>query len=151
MSKQKEAADKKFSHVPIKGSWEIPRKTFHYSIGRVDMSIFFLSLVRYTERWTNVPFFFTGFLVLYIIMHGVDAIDVYPILTVILCVVGSAEVLRFNFDWFNEIYCYLLGPLMRPSEVKTRINGVVYYLLGKQPREKEVHWLYSIIYKLSSQ
>lgn len=30
-----EKADKKFSHVPSKGSWEIPRKTFHYSIGIV--------------------------------------------------------------------------------------------------------------------
>jgi hypothetical protein len=22
--------DSKFAHVPVKGSWEIPRKTFHY-------------------------------------------------------------------------------------------------------------------------
>jgi hypothetical protein len=26
--------DAKFSHVPVKGSWEIPRKAFHYSIGK---------------------------------------------------------------------------------------------------------------------
>ncbi|KAG2201665.1 hypothetical protein INT47_003891 [Mucor saturninus] len=103
MSKEQASLDKKYSHVPTKGSWEIPRKTFHYSI---------------------------GFFVLYIIMGGVEASDVYPILTAMLCVVGSAEVLRFNAEWFNRIYCYVLGPLMRPSEVKNRINGVVYYLLG---------------------
>lgn len=64
-------------------------------------------------------------------MNGVETSDVYPILTVFLSIVGSAELLRFNFDWFNQLYCFLLGPLMRPTEVKSRINGVVYYLLGK--------------------
>jgi diacylglycerol kinase (CTP) len=64
-------------------------------------------------------------------MAGADTKDIYPILTVFLCIVGSAELLRFNFEWFNRLYCFLLGPLMRPSEVKNRINGVVYYLLGK--------------------
>ncbi|KAI8085496.1 phosphatidate cytidylyltransferase [Thamnidium elegans] len=94
--------EKKFSHVPNKGGWEIPRKTFHYSI---------------------------GFLVLYLIRSGVSSIDVYPALTVFLCIVGTAELLRFNFEWFNQIYCFFLGPLMRPTEIHTRINGVVYYLL----------------------
>ncbi|CAO3627715.1 unnamed protein product [Mucor hiemalis] len=100
--KQKDI-DKKYSHIPKKGSWEIPRKTFHYSI---------------------------GFVVLYLYMNGVETSDVYPILTVFLSIVGFAELLRFNFDWFNQLYCFLLGPLMRPTEVKSRINGVVYYLLG---------------------
>lgn len=68
---------------------------------------------------------------MYLYFHGADTKDVYPSLTVFLCIVGSAELLRFNFEWFNKIYCTVLGPLMRPSEVKTRINGVVYYLLGK--------------------
>ncbi|KAG2197583.1 hypothetical protein INT46_000857 [Mucor plumbeus] len=94
---------KKYSHVPVKGGWEIPRKLFHYSI---------------------------GFVVLYLYMNGTETQDVYPILIVFLCIVGSAEFLRFNFEWFNQLYCYLLGPLMRPSEIKNRINGVVYYLLG---------------------
>ncbi|GAA5813735.1 hypothetical protein MFLAVUS_007222 [Mucor flavus] len=98
-----QVVDKKFSHVPNKGGWEIPRKTFHYSI---------------------------GFLVLYLIMSGIRSIDVYPPLTVFLCIVGTAELLRFNFEWFNQIYCFFLGPLMRPTEIHTRINGVVYYLLG---------------------
>ncbi|KAG1122534.1 hypothetical protein G6F42_011392 [Rhizopus arrhizus] len=94
---------KKYSHVPAKGGWEIPRKLFHYSI---------------------------GFGVLYLYMNGPETQDVYPILIVFLSIVGSAELLRFNFEWFNQLYCYLLGPLMRPSEIKNRINGVVYYLLG---------------------
>ncbi|KAI8636341.1 phosphatidate cytidylyltransferase [Parasitella parasitica] len=80
---------KKYSHVPVKGGWEVPRKLFHYSI---------------------------------------ETQDVYPILMLFLCIVGSAEFLRFNFEWFNQLYCYLLGPLMRPTEIKNRINGVVYYL-----------------------
>lgn len=71
-----------------------------------------------------------GFVVLYLYLNGADTQDVYPLLTLFLCIVGSAELLRFNFDWFNKIYCAVLGPLMRPLEVKTRINGVVYYLLG---------------------
>lgn len=73
----------------------------------------------------------TGFVVLYLYMNGTETQDVYPILIVFLSIVGSAELLRFNFEWFNQLYCYLLGPLMRPSEIKNRINGVVYYLLGK--------------------
>lgn len=32
---------KKYSHVPAKGGWEIPRKLFHYSIGK----FFFFALV----------------------------------------------------------------------------------------------------------
>lgn len=63
-------------------------------------------------------------------MSGIRSIDVYPPLTVFLCIVGTAELLRFNFEWFNQIYCFFLGPLMRPTEIHTRINGVVYYLLG---------------------
>lgn len=29
----------KYSHVPAKGSWEIPRKVFHYSIGKSRCSL----------------------------------------------------------------------------------------------------------------
>ncbi|KAG1045613.1 hypothetical protein G6F46_010926 [Rhizopus delemar] len=87
----------------MKGGWEIPRKLFHFSI---------------------------GFLVLYLYMNGIDTSDVYPKLVALLSIVGTAELLRFNFEWFNVIYCHVLGPLMRTTEIKTRINGVVYYLLG---------------------
>lgn len=72
-----------------------------------------------------------GFVVFYLYLNNVDTKDVYPPLTYFLMFVGSWEFLRFNIEWVNWLYCYLLGPLMRPSEVKTRINGVIYYLLGK--------------------
>lgn len=113
----------KYSHVPAKGSWEIPRKLFHYSIGKfqvLDRSFNLLKLI-----------FKTGFVVLYLYRKGFDTKDVYPPLIYLLCFIGSCELLRFNFEWFNQAYCYVVGPLMRPTEVKTRINGVIYYLLGK--------------------
>ncbi|KAI8072227.1 uncharacterized protein B0P05DRAFT_549397 [Gilbertella persicaria] len=90
-------------NIPEKGSWEIPRKIFHYSI---------------------------GFVVLYLYVNDGRAQDVYPFLTVFLVFVASLELLRFNFDWFNRLYCSVVGPLMRPTEVQSRFNGVVYYLLG---------------------
>ncbi|EIE81819.1 phosphatidate cytidylyltransferase [Rhizopus delemar RA 99-880] len=88
--KKREDDVKKYTQVPMKGGWEIPRKLFHFSI---------------------------------------DTSDVYPKLVALLSIVGTAELLRFNFEWFNVIYCHVLGPLMRTTEIKTRINGVVYYLL----------------------
>ncbi|KAI7865490.1 hypothetical protein BDF14DRAFT_1824181 [Spinellus fusiger] len=91
-----------FRHIQPKGSWEIPRKLFHYSIG-------------------------FGVYALY--NAGYDTTDIYPPLTAGLSVVVSAEVLRFSWDWFNRFYCRLLGPLMRRTEV-TKVNGVVYYLAG---------------------
>lgn len=30
---------KKYTHVPAKGGWEIPRKLFHYSIGKFFFSL----------------------------------------------------------------------------------------------------------------
>ncbi|KAG1467949.1 hypothetical protein G6F56_004121 [Rhizopus delemar] len=99
---QVKTENNRYSLVPQKGGWEIPRKLFHFSI---------------------------GFLVLYLYMNGLDTNDVYPILVAILSVVGTCEFLRFNFEWLNVIYCQCLGPLMRTTEIKTRINGVVYYLL----------------------
>lgn len=67
---------------------------------------------------------------LYLYLAGVDPQDVYPYLVAFLSVVSTAELLRFNFEWFNNLYCIILGPLMRKSEIKMRINGVVYYLAG---------------------
>ncbi|KAL0087065.1 phosphatidate cytidylyltransferase [Phycomyces blakesleeanus] len=92
-----------FPEIQPAGSWEIPRKIFHYSI---------------------------GFCVYYLYNSGYDTTDIYPSLTAGFAVVVTAEVLRFSFDWFNRIYCKLLGPLMRKTEVSTRLNGVVYYLAG---------------------
>ena len=120
---QAKQPDKEFAKVPVKGSWEIPRKSFHYSIGRKIFN------TNENDIFTNPTL---GFIVLYLYMNGTETNEVYPLLTVFLCIVSSAEFLRFNVDWFNRLYCSLLGPLMRPTEVKTRINGVVYYLLGTQ-------------------
>ncbi|KAI9278163.1 hypothetical protein BC943DRAFT_332190 [Umbelopsis sp. AD052] len=93
----------RYSYIQPKGSWELPRKAFHYSI---------------------------GFVVLYLYTHGYEPSDIYPALTAILAIVGSAEALRFSSSWFNSIYISLLGPMMRKTEISSRVNGVVYYLLG---------------------
>lgn len=63
-------------------------------------------------------------------MNGIDTDQVYPKLVAFLAIVVTAELLRFNFEWFNIIYCQVCGPLMRTTEIK-KVNGVVYYLLGK--------------------
>ncbi|KAG0168322.1 hypothetical protein DFQ28_004991 [Apophysomyces sp. BC1034] len=99
----KSVTDERFSHIQPKGSWEIPRKLFHYSI---------------------------GFIVYYLYTHGYDTSDIYPVLTVFLCLVLTGELFRFSMDWFNVLYCRVLGPLMRKTEVASRLNGVVYYLAG---------------------
>ncbi|GAB5591301.1 Diacylglycerol kinase [Umbelopsis nana] len=93
----------RYAHIQPKGSWELPRKAFHYSI---------------------------GFVVLYLYTHGYEPSDIYPVLTTILGVVGTAEILRFTSSWFNSIYVAVLGPMMRKTEISSRVNGVVYYLLG---------------------
>ncbi|ORX49102.1 hypothetical protein DM01DRAFT_1309141 [Hesseltinella vesiculosa] len=93
----------RFDHIQPQGSWEIPRKLYHYSI---------------------------GFLVLYLFVQGFDTNVIYPPLMAFLCVVLTGEWLRFRVEWFNVLYCKILGPLMRKSEVHARYNGVVYYLGG---------------------
>ncbi|KAI8987420.1 hypothetical protein BDF20DRAFT_814864 [Mycotypha africana] len=90
------------TYIP-QGGLELPRKLFHCSI---------------------------GFLVVYLYTHGVTREDVYPILSLALSIVYSGELLRFNFEWFNKIYCKVLGSIMRPTEVRDRLNGTVYYLIG---------------------
>ncbi|KAI9499493.1 hypothetical protein BDB00DRAFT_794196 [Zychaea mexicana] len=93
----------RFAHIQPQGSWEIPRKTFHYSI---------------------------GFLVLYLFKNGFDSADTYPALVAFLSIVLATEALRFSWDSFNVLYCRVMGSLMRKSEVKSRINGTAYYLVG---------------------
>ncbi|KAI8096205.1 phosphatidate cytidylyltransferase [Halteromyces radiatus] len=95
--------DTRFAHIQPAGSWEIPRKLYHYSI---------------------------GFLVLCLFIYDYDTLVIYPPLTAFLCLVLTGEMLRFQFEWFNVLYCKVLGPLMRQSEISTRFNGVVYYLAG---------------------
>ncbi|CAO3618949.1 unnamed protein product [Cunninghamella blakesleeana] len=94
---------KPFAHIQPVGSWELPRKLYHYSI---------------------------GFLVLYLFFSGYDTAVIYPPLAVYLFIVLTAEFLRFRYNSFNVLYCKLLGPLMRKTEINSRYNGVVYYLAG---------------------
>ncbi|KAF8462477.1 hypothetical protein JB92DRAFT_3136745 [Gautieria morchelliformis] len=93
---------------PLKGQkvkkidWEIPRKTFHSSIG-------FLVVPLYTS--------------------GFSARPVIIILSGALAIISAAEVLRFRNAAFARFYERILGPLMRNSE-KHKVNGVVWYILG---------------------
>lgn len=48
--------DKKFSHVPGNGSWEIPRKTFHYSIGNKKRTMKLLWINKKTKYYNNFRF-----------------------------------------------------------------------------------------------
>ncbi|SAM01631.1 hypothetical protein [Absidia glauca] len=95
--------DTRFSTIQPKGSWEIPRKLYHYSI---------------------------GFLTLLLLIQDYNVVFVYQLLIAGLCLVMTGECLRFNVDGFNVLYCKILGPLMRQSEISSRYNGVVYYLAG---------------------
>ncbi|KAI9275571.1 hypothetical protein BDA99DRAFT_495833 [Phascolomyces articulosus] len=92
-----------FAHIQPEGSWEIPRKSFHYSI---------------------------GFLVLYLYKHDFNSEDTYPALVAFLALVLSTEVLRFSWDSFNVLYCKVMGSLMRKNEIHSRLNGTAYYLMG---------------------
>lgn len=67
---------------------------------------------------------------LYLYKNGYDTSDIYPILTAYLALVVAGELLRFSFDGFNVLYCNVMGPLMRKTEIHSRVNGVVYYLMG---------------------
>ncbi|CAO3600626.1 unnamed protein product [Absidia cylindrospora] len=109
--KKTQMTDTRFSHIQPKGSWELPRKIYHYSI---------------------------GFLVLKLFLHDYDTRIIYPPLAAFLCLVLTGEFLQFQFDWFNVLYCKVLGPLMRQSEVSSRFNGVVYYLAGKTRKKNSV-------------
>ncbi|ORZ26063.1 cytidylyltransferase family-domain-containing protein [Absidia repens] len=95
--------DTRFSHIQPKGSWEIPRKLYHYSV---------------------------GFIVLILFTYDYDPISICPLLTAFLCLVLTGEWIRFHVDGFNVVYCKILGPLMRQSEVSSKVNGVVYYITG---------------------
>ncbi|POY75142.1 hypothetical protein BMF94_1773 [Rhodotorula taiwanensis] len=44
-------------------------------------------------------------------------------------VIGTADVLRFRFAWFEQAYEKALGYFMRESE-RHAVNGTIYYLVG---------------------
>jgi diacylglycerol kinase (CTP) len=82
---------------------EVPRKVMHVSIG-------FLTLWLYTQ--------------------GIQLVQVTPVLTALLVVVGSADILRFQSAAFNTLYVRYMGFLMREKEVSQNYNGVIWYLVG---------------------
>lgn len=82
---------------------EVPRKVMHVSIG-------FLTLWLYTQ--------------------GIQLVQVTPVLTALLVMVGSADILRFQSQEFNKLYIKYMGFLMREKEVSQSYNGVIWYLVG---------------------
>lgn len=123
--------DRRFAHIQPEGSWEIPRKAFHYSIGKSFATRAGLFVFLHSALYLFCLSRTLGFLVVYLYMQGVEAKSIYPPLIAFLSVVLTTEVMRFSSDSFNVLYCKVCGPLMRQSEVKSRINGVAYYLAGK--------------------
>ncbi|CAO3581901.1 unnamed protein product [Absidia cylindrospora] len=71
-----------------------------------------------------------GFIVLALFTYDFDPISMCPLLTAFLCLVLTGEWIRFRVAGFNVVYCKILGPLMRQSEVSSKVNGVVYYITG---------------------
>ncbi|CAG8476362.1 10508_t:CDS:2 [Paraglomus occultum] len=86
-----------------KNVWEIPRKLFHSSI---------------------------GFPVLYLYSTHADALAIRNVLAILFVMGITADLLRFNIQWFNTIYIKIFGFLMREVEKRDKINGVVFYLAG---------------------
>lgn len=71
-----------------------------------------------------------GFLALF--LYFLEPPTVKPLVVILstsLVIVTIADVLRFNFPAFRELWETHLGFLMRESE-REKINGVVYYLVG---------------------
>jgi diacylglycerol kinase (CTP) len=82
---------------------EIPRKILHVSI---------------------------GFVTLYLYHLGVQKDAIHPVLLTLLIPILSADLLRFRYAGFNEVYIRYLGAFMRESEAHDRYNGVISYLAG---------------------
>lgn len=81
---------------------EIPRKLFHVSI---------------------------GFITLYLYTQGKETSDIWPPLLYAMLAIFSLDLLRFNWKYFNDLYCASVGFLMREKEVQS-FNGVIWFLLG---------------------
>ncbi|KAE8225999.1 hypothetical protein CF319_g1353 [Tilletia indica] len=82
-----------------------------------------------TEKPRKVFHSSIGFLVLHLYLSHSDIDSIVRGLSLFLGVVVTADVLRLNYAPFERIYEKTLGFLMRESE-KTKVNGVVFYLLG---------------------
>ncbi|EIW69755.1 hypothetical protein TREMEDRAFT_73615 [Tremella mesenterica DSM 1558] len=83
--------------------WEIPRKTLHSSIG------FLTLLLNHLNPPTLRP--------------------LLTVLTTILVGVSTADILRFRYPAFAELWELTVGFLMRESE-RQKVNGVIWYLAG---------------------
>lgn len=81
---------------------EIPRKLFHVSI---------------------------GFITLYLYTQGKETSDIWPPLLYAMLAIFSLDLIRFNWKYFNDLYCASVGFLMREKEVQS-FNGVIWFLLG---------------------
>jgi len=62
-------------------------------------------------------------------MHA-DALAIRNVLAILFVMGITADLLRFNIQWFNTIYIKIFGFLMREVEKRDKVNGVVFYLAG---------------------
>lgn len=81
---------------------EVPRKLFHVSI---------------------------GFITIYLHINGVKTADVWQGTSVAVSIIFILDMIRFNWPYFNHLYCLTVGFLMREREINT-INGVIWFQIG---------------------
>jgi diacylglycerol kinase (CTP) len=81
---------------------EIPRKLFHLSI---------------------------GFITLYLHINNYKTKDFWPKVSYAISIIFLLDLLRFNWPYFNNLYCSTVGFLMREKEINS-INGVIWFQLG---------------------
>lgn len=81
---------------------EIPRKLFHVSI---------------------------GFITLYLHCHGYKTANTWRPVGIAVSTIFLLDLIRFNWPYFNKLYCSTVGFLMREKEVNS-INGVIWFQLG---------------------
>ncbi len=81
---------------------EIPRKFLHVSIGFFTLYLF--TLGHQTEE--------------ILFPLGAAGLGIF-----------ACDLVRFNWKAFNKAYCFVVGFMMRDSEVNS-INGVIWYILG---------------------
>ncbi|CCE63952.1 hypothetical protein TPHA_0G01150 [Tetrapisispora phaffii CBS 4417] len=81
---------------------EVPRKVFHSSI---------------------------GFITLYLYTQGIEYRNVIKPLAIAFVNILVLDIIRLNWPFFNNMYCHVVGLLMRKKEIHT-YNGVLWYILG---------------------
>lgn len=81
---------------------EIPRKLFHVSI---------------------------GFITLYLHCNGYKTKNTWQPVSIAVSCIFLLDLIRFNWPYFNSLYCSVVGILMREKEINS-INGVIWFQLG---------------------